>query len=548
VKEDEIQAIIGEHNTRWDNLQSDMAKFERSYRARMWDRMSGDVIVETPDGHSLAEGYIASLFPKAPAVEVIADAQDRGDPDLVRKVVNHFLAPTAALMKRAMRYAFVFPSGFLKVGFKEAEVVIDQVEARAVHPWDIVVDLDADTWERQRWVGHRYWLSVSEARKRWPGRKWNGARRKSYLDEGVTKRVDLDSSGSDMIDEVLIYEMYFPKEDKLIFYSEYVTNKSGIVRKGKIPYRKGDGTPLVPIVDLYFKEDLRQPLRGMSTIGLLYDQLWEKNNIRTERARDVRRNARQMVVKAGSISDEDKAIFNANEDGAILELDLPPEIPATQAMAAVPTPPVSRDYDLYEARIDSDLSTGDIRSPITRGQSTGASATEIAALTQYLSTEVGQMAVVRDAMFGKVAEVYIAILKWRFETEKHPEDLKTPIVMDGKARLLSNSALEGYFRFAAVDQGSTPVGKAVERQQLERLTPTLVQLGADPRAVLREIVRRFDLPEELVPPEEAVAPTPQEAPGAQATTPVASEDMGGVPLRGGQAAAQLRQRVLDGEM
>ena len=551
IKESEIQSVISDHNTRWDNMRSDMSRYERSYRARMWDRMDGDVIVETPDGHSLVEGYIASLFPKRPAVELIDDPQDRGDPDLVRRISNHFLAPTSAILKRAMRYAFTFPCAFLKLGFKEADLVIDQVDIRAVHPWDVVVDLDADTWDRQRWMGHRYWLSVGEAKKRWPGRQWKGARRSPYLDEGSVRRPETDTSGSDLIDEVLIYELYFPKQDRLVFYSEYVSKKSGIVRQGKIPYRKGDGTPLVPIVELFFKEDLRQPLRGQSTMALMYDQLWEKNNLRTERARDVRRNARQIAIRAGSMSDEDKSVFNMNEDGAILELDLPPEIQANQAMAIVPQQTVSRDYDLYEARIDSDLSTGDVRSPITRGQSTGASATEIAALTQYLATEVGQMAVIRDAMFAKCAEVYIAIIKWRFETEKHPEDLKTPILIEKKPKVISQTALEGYFQFIAVDQGSTPVGKAIERAQLERLAPVLVQLGADPAALLRELALKFDLPDTLVPPPAPPAPPP----GAPPTGPGVSEagpenveppmeGMGAVPVGGGSLAAQMRQSVL----
>jgi len=547
IKEGEIQAIISDHNTRWDNMRSDMSRYERSYRARMWDRMDGDVIVETPDGHSLIEGYIASLFPKRPAVELVDDPQDRGDPDLVRRIANHFLAPTSPVLKRAMRYAFTFPCAFLKLGFREAEIVIDQVDVRAVHPWDVVVDLDADTWDRQRWMGHRYWLPVVEARKRWPGRQWSGARRTPYLDGGASRRAETDTSGSDLIDEVLIYEMYFPKQDKLIFYSEYVSKKSGIVRQGKIPYRRGDGRPLVPIVELYFKEDLRQPLRGQSTMALMYDQLWEKNNLRTERARDVRRNARQIAIRAGSMSDEDKAVFNMNEDGAILELDLPPEINAQSAMAVVPQQAVSRDYDLYEARIDADLSTGDVRSPITRGQSTGASATEIAALTQYLATEVGQMAVIRDAMFSKCAEVYIAIIKWRFETEKHPEDLKTPLLIDKTPKVISTGALEGFFQFIAVDQGSTPVGKAIERAQLERLAPMLVQLGADPTALLREIALKFDLPESIIPVVEPAPPGapvgPGGAPGPENVEPP-MEGMGAVAVGGGSVAAQLRQEVL----
>jgi len=150
-----------------------------------------------------------------------------------------------------------------------------------------------------------------------------------------------------------------------------------------------------------------------------------------------------------------------------------------------------------------------------------------------------------------VAEVYIAIIKWRFETEKHPEDLKTPILIEKKPKVISQTALEGYFQFIAVDQGSTPVGKAIERAQLERLAPVLVQLGADPAALLRELALKFDLPDTLVPPPAPPAPpsgAPPTGPGVTEAGPEnvepPVEGMGAIPLGGGSIAAQMRQSVL----
>jgi hypothetical protein len=544
----EVETVVQRHNDLWKSRKADVVRYERAYRAEMFEQVE-DTTVETPDGHSLVEGYIASLFPKAPAVEVGEDPADRGDSELVRFITNQFMAPLARVMKRAMRYSFAFQFGALKVGYDDRPDDMSQrAEVRAVHPWNVILDVDADEWDTQRFVGHRYYLTVADVKKRFPGRKWSPVFREDFLRESRAR--DPKPIGSDMLDEVLVYEIYFPYLDELVFYSPHVDKKEQIIKSGPIPYRNFNGTPKVPLVMAMFKEDLKKPLLGMSTVGLMYDQLWEKNNVRTERAKDVRRNARQAATRKGALDSEAKARYADNVDGALLELDIPPDMPVDQAIRPIQQMPVSRDYDLYEARIDADLSTGDIRSPITRGQSTGASATEIAALTQYLATEVGQMAVTRDRMFTDVAEIYVAMLRWQFETAKHPEELARVYYLNGTPHTLALPALEGQFTFAAVDQGATPVGKAVERNALERLVPMLVQLGADPHALLRHLVQSFDLPPELVPakPEgdEPVQPlSTASQPEQRTTVPNPTEGAGAVPVTGGSAAAQLRQDVLD---
>jgi hypothetical protein len=79
--------------------------------------------------------------------------------------------------------------------------------------------------------------------------------------------------------------------------------------------------------------------------------------------------------------------------------------------------------------------------------------------------------------------------------------------------MLSADDLTGDFAYWAVDAGSTPMGDEVKRQSLERLAPVLVQLGADPRAILEELVRTYDLPQTLADIEEPqpIEPTPGEA-------------------------------------
>jgi hypothetical protein len=66
--------------------------------------------------------------------------------------------------------------------------------------------------------------------------------------------------------------------------------------------------------------------------------------------------------------------------------------------------------------------------------------------------------------------------------------------------ILSADDLTGDFGYWAVDAGTTPMSDLSKQQSLERLAPVLVQLGADPALILEEMVRVFQLPENLAAP------------------------------------------------
>jgi hypothetical protein len=64
-----------------------------------------------------------------------------------------------------------------------------------------------------------------------------------------------------------------------------------------------------------------------------------------------------------------------------------------------------------------------------------------------------------------------------------------------------------------VDAGTTPMSDFTKQQSLERLFPILTSLGADPKLLLEELVRVFQLPTQLATPA-APPPAPAAAPGA----------------------------------
>ncbi len=80
-----------------------------------------------------------------------------------------------------------------------------------------------------------------------------------------------------------------------------------------------------------------------------------------------------------------------------------------------------------------------------------------------------------------------------------------------------------------IDGASTPVTKALHRQQLLELAPVLTQLGSDPETIRKELVRAFRQHPDL-----AKAPEqPPVAPGQE------GGGMGGIPGMGGGNATPM---------
>jgi hypothetical protein len=75
---------------------------------------------------------------------------------------------------------------------------------------------------------------------------------------------------------------------------------------------------------------------------------------------------------------------------------------------------------------------------------------------------------------------------------------------------LSAKDLEGDYSFVAVDGANTPASIFQQRQDLERLTPTLAQLGVPPAAILEAMVRAYNLPEAFLALPARPTPVPTE--------------------------------------
>ena len=112
------------------------------------------------------------------------------------------------------------------------------------------------------------------------------------------------------------------------------------------------------------------------------------------------------------------------------------------------------------------------------------------------------MARQRDEVITSIARTYNVILSVILGDQAEPLALPNPV----GPTMLSAADLTGDFKYWAVDAGSTPAGDMAKRQSLVDLAPLLLQLGTEGGRLLEEIVRTYQLPEELAelaPPEPA---------------------------------------------
>ena len=156
--------------------------------------------------------------------------------------------------------------------------------------------------------------------------------------------------------------------------------------------------------------------------------------------------------------------------------------------------------------------------PFTRGESTRSSATEVAALVAYTSSEVGRMARERDDMIEMTARTVLNMFKVYLGEEP------VTLLVKGEYLNVKGADLDEDFNIFSQDSASTPVSDAVRKSELLGAAQMLISLGVPPDEMLKEIVRTMNLPESFNIPETA---EPQ-------------EPIGSIPSAGPAAAAALK--------
>lgn len=517
------EALYRRHEAYWDDQKAELRKLRAAYMTRYWDKnyAPDQVLIETTRAYEYIEGYIASLYARNPAVVVKGDVRGRGDSQKVQALSNAFLDKIRTQIEDVSRLALIYPCAFLKLYATQHPDPFKRVGVSAVAAWDVIVDQDASAWTQQKYVGHRYHITVEEAKAKYGNKKYDSHQLVRFLDYNNDDLnanylgIDLSQLNKSGVEEespfeyIQVVEFYDLANNKMYVWSPDYTNGEKWLYDGleieigdgdtnetrkydQIPFVDAANNPLAPIVPLYFSRQPDLPLRGYSALQRVYSQVEETNIIRTYQSTMVRRAARQWIVKKGVFSDEDMAKLALGADGEYIEAEISPAMSISNAIQAVPHTPVPTELESYIRQVNDDFQRGSVMAPFTRGEATRATATEITALASYSSSEIGRLARERDAMIEYASSVYIAMMKIFLEDEPDV------VVINGNPEIVRATDLDGDFSFYALDAGATPVSEAVKKQDFMQAIGVLMQLGVPQQKVLQELVRKLDLPEDFL--------------------------------------------------
>jgi cellobiose-specific phosphotransferase system component IIB len=504
-----IRTILTEHEEYFDHLRPQLKRFKNSYENKFWEGQQVDdsmIRVETADCFSYIEGFIASLFSRSPAVAVGKDpSMTSGNASMAQEVVNRFLFEKREQIEIASRLALIYPNSFLKLSDAKSEDMLEKVAIKALPPWEVITDMDASSWDSQRFCGHVYYLTVAEAKQKFGNKKFSAIPKVDYFD--TDNNAAYNGKINNLPEEYLyiqVVELYDFSYDHLYIWSPNYSDGDKLLEKSEIPLRTYDDKPLSPLCPIYFARKPERPMCGLSAVARVYDQFFEKNILRTYWANSIRRDSRQYLYKEGTLDPEALAAITAGIDGAMIPVD-------EQSLAGIIQPigveSISTNFDRYLGQIEADINRGSILAPFSRGEATKATATEITALAQYSASEIGKLAREKDNSIELLARAYLRTVSLLCE-----EGETATIEIDDMPKIITVEDLDAKFKIVALDQSSTPLSDSIKKNNLIMLAPQLMQLGVPAEKIKEEIIRLYDLPKSFM-------DTPEAAPQAAGGLP-----------------------------
>lgn len=487
-----IHEVLDNHNKTWEDLREDCRKYRDTYNVKFWNNHGGvfaqhQALIQTADAYASVESYVAGLFPKSPAVEIEGELKDE-DAEKIEVIANKFLKSKSRKITDATRNALIYGHSYLKVEECASDELLESVKLTVVDPWEIILDEDAREWEDLRYAGHAYYLPIEEANRRYSkrGLNYTPSDKKDFFDGGNNVTDFYGSKGDVDFRYIFVVEFYDLLNDKFIIFSPSIVDKEKqILHKSRIPLRTYDDRPLLPFTQVIFAPQAGRQLFGLSAIGRIYSQVAEKNILRTFLANSHRKDVRQFIYKKSELDDAELSKLASGIDGALIgvEKDLnsikPLEIPRT-----------SPNIDSYNNLIEDDLRRSTIAAPFARGEATKATATEVAQLSLYTSSDIGRHAQCRDAAIKAIVLIYFRILAGLIEDK----EVITVTRKNRDPELLSLNELNRKLDIYHVDGGNDPVSRNVKKVDFTSLIPTLVQLGVSPQKIKEELIRLYDLP------------------------------------------------------
>ena len=515
IKPQTIKKIAEAHDNYWDDCRKELYRYKCAYETDFWDKQRMDnemqMQIQTADAYGYIEGYIASLYSRNPGVIFKQGPRGRGATEKAQALSNTFLVEHRNTIEDASRLSLIYPMSFIKMVPVANPDIYKRVDMMALPPWDIILDRDAKRWKDMRFVAHKYWIPANEAQDKFGNRQFRTEKRKDYFEKYQTykeEEYENEMQADKMFQYIECVEFYDLVNDQLIFWSPNYADGEKFLDSEIIPFRDYVDEPCIPIIPFYFNRKPDVPLEGYSSMKRIYDQIFETNLIRTFQANAVRKASRQYIVQRGLFDEESMAQITSGIDGLFVEVDSDDLTAAIRPLPQNPTPP---ELEVYYNQVQADKDKGSIMAPFTRGESTRSSATEIAALAAYTSSEVGRLARERDMTIESIAKVYVDILAGYLDDEKTSDY----VIISNRTESVSANDLRENWIIYAQDQAMTPISESVRKREFIQSIPQLQGLGVPNNVLLQEMVRALGLPESFI--EEANKQSAEMVSAAKAT-------------------------------
>ena len=488
-----LRTICDHHDAYWEDKRRDLFSYKQCYETDFWDKSEtmgmGDwgITIQTSDAYGYIESYISSLFSRNPGVIFKDGLRAKGDKLIAEHLANDFLVRQRTVIEDASRMALIYPMAFAKLMPRESNDIYRRVDMFAIPPWEIIIDRQARRWQDCRFVGHKYYLPLTDAKQMFGNKQFNPQRKHEFFDKAYKQNED-PNIDVEMFQFIEIVEFYDLVHQEMIFWTPNWQEGGRFLERVEIPFETSSGEKRIPIVPLYFNRIPDNPLDGYSAMKRIYDQIYETNLIRTFQANGVRKASRQYLVRKGSMDEEQMAQVASGIDGLFIEID---DENINNVVVPIPHNQTPPELEQYYRQVQHDKDKGNLLAPFTRGEATRSTATEIAALASYSSNEIGRLARERDSMIEELATTYLDILRLYLEESGD----RNIISVDGRPAVVTPDDLAENWVCYAQDQAMTPISESVRKREYIQSIPMLQQLGVPTTTLLKELVRALGLPD-----------------------------------------------------
>ena len=196
-----------------------------------------------------------------------------------------------SVIEDASRMALIYPMAFAKLMPRQSDDIYRRVDMFAIPPWEVIIDRQARRWQDCRYVGHKYYLPLPEAKELFGNKQFDPQRKEEYFDREYKNEED-PNVDAEMFQFIEIVEMYDLVNGMMHFWTPNWQMGDKFLESSVIPFENASREPVIPIVPLYFNRIPDNPLDGYSAMKRIYDQIYESNLIRTFQANAVRKASR----------------------------------------------------------------------------------------------------------------------------------------------------------------------------------------------------------------------------------------------------------------